>query len=36
MGTDDTTAKAKQRRAKDVGPIAPPVVQPPGAKDESE
>jgi hypothetical protein len=48
MGTNDTNAKAEQRRPKDVGPtaeapnradrgsIAPPTVQPAGAKDESE
>jgi len=35
MGTDHTNAKAEQRRAKDVGPIAP-AVQPPGTKNESE
>ncbi len=48
MGTKDTNAKAEQRRPKDVGPIAetpdradresiaPPTIQPPGARDESE
>lgn len=36
MGTDHTNAKAEQRRAKDVGPIALPAVQPPDTKDESE
>ena len=48
MGTKDTNAKAEQRRPRDVGPIvetpdradkesiAPPTVQPPGARDESE
>jgi hypothetical protein len=48
MGTNDTNAKPEQRRPKDVGPIAdaqepkdrqsiaPPTVQPPDAKDESE
>lgn len=48
MGTKDTNAKAEQRRPRDVGPIAetpgradresiaPPTIQPPGARDESE
>lgn len=48
MGTNDTNATAEQRRPKDVGPIAeaperkdresiaPPTVQPPSARDESE
>lgn len=48
MGTKDTKAKAEQRRPRDVGPIAetpdradresiaPPTIQPPGARDESE
>ncbi len=45
MGTKDTNAKAEQRRPRDVGPIAetpdradresiaPPTIQPPGARD---
>ncbi|GAA3083905.1 hypothetical protein GCM10010520_33260 [Rhizobium viscosum] len=48
MGTKDTNAKAEQRRPSDVRPIAeapdradkesiaPPTVQPPGVRDESE
>ena len=48
MGTNDQNAKPEQRRPKDVKPVAekpepadkesmaPPVVQPPGSKDESE
>ncbi len=48
MGTKDTNAKAEQRRPRDVGPIAetpdradresiaPPTIQPPGVRDESE
>lgn len=48
MGTNDTNATPEQRRPKDVKPIpakrknadkeslAPPTVQPSGAKDESE
>lgn len=36
MGANHTNAKAEQRRAKDVGSIAPPAVQPLGTKDESE
>lgn len=48
MGTNDTNATPEQRRPRDVAPIAekpapadteslaPPAVQRPGAKDESE
>ncbi|MBB3659282.1 hypothetical protein FHX15_004546 [Rhizobium sp. BK650] len=48
MGTNDTNAKPEQRRPKDVKPtaeaaerkdgesLAPPTVQPSGARDQSE